>query len=254
MTPRDPDYTLVVACLNEEEALPYLFPEVDRLRSISREKGLAVEVVFVDDGSTDRTGTLLAERAEADPCCRVVTHEVNRGFGAALRTGIDAATAPITVSYDADATYPIEDVVRLLDGLRDSDVAGATPFAGDGGADAASPFRRFLSRGVVSLYRLAVGKRAKGITVFTCAFRAYRREALTRARHESDDFLAAAEILCLLLLQGARVVEVPSKLSARRHGTSKMRVVRTALRHLVLATKVRLRLGQFKKTPGGGQA
>ena len=254
MTLHEPDYTLVVACLNEEEALPHLFPEVDRLRSMSREKGLAVEVVFVNDGSTDGTASLLAGRAGANPLCRVATHDENRGFGAALRTGIDTATAPIVVSYDADATYPIEDVIRLLDGLADADAAGATPFAEDGGADSASPFRRFLSRGVVILYRLAVGKRAKGITVFTCAFRAYRREALARARHESDDFLAAAEILCLLLLDGARVVEVPSKLSARRHGQSKMRVVRTALGHLVLATRVRLRLGRFGKTADGGRA
>ncbi len=254
MTDREPDVSLVVACLNEEEALPHLFPLLDCLSVTLRERGSDLEVIFVDDGSTESTSEVLASRAEVDPGTRVVTHAANRGFGAALRTGIDAAAGEVVVSYDADATYPIEDVVRLIDALSDADAAGATPFAADGSADSASPFRRFLSKGVVSLYRLAVGRRSKGTTVFTCAFRAYRKEALARAPHESDDFLAAAEILCLLLLSGAKVVEVPSTLSARRHGESKMKVVRMVLRHVLLAARVRLRIGRFKSAPPGANA
>jgi glycosyltransferase involved in cell wall biosynthesis len=245
VTLETPHYSLIVACLNEEEALPHLFPEVDRLFALSRGRGLSAELVLVDDGSTDGTGALLAARAAADPATRVVTHTRNRGFGAALRSGIEASTAPIVVSYDADATYPVEDVLRLLDALEGKDVAGATPFAEGGGAEGAAPFRRLLSRGVVGLYRIAVGRRSQGITVFTCAFRAYRREALSRAPFRSDDFLAAAEILCLLLLSGATVVEVPSTLTARRHGVSKMKVMKTGLRHLGLCVKIRLRLGRF---------
>lgn len=245
MTRNPPDYSLVVACLNEEEALPHLFPLVDALFARSRERGLSPEIVLVDDGSTDGTPEILRHRAESDACCRVVTHPENRGFGAALRTGIAASTAPVIVSYDADATYPIDDVLKLIDSLEDSDVAGATPFAAEGGAEEASAFRRFLSRGVVVLYRFAVGRRSKGITVFTCAFRAYRRDALEKAPFQSNDFLAAAEILSLLLLAGRNVVEVPSTLTARRHGVSKMKVMKTGLRHLGLCARIRLRLGRF---------
>ncbi len=246
MTPGTPDYSLVVACLDEQEALPHLFVQVDRLFALSRERGLRPELVLVDDGSTDGTADLLSKRAMSDSRTRVETHSRNRGFGAALRTGIDASTAPIVISYDADATYPVEDVLRLIDALEGHDVAGATPFAADGGAGDAAPFRRFLSRFVVFIYRVAVGWRSRDITVFTCAFRAYRRDVLATARHRSDDFLAAAEILCLLLLSGAKVVEVPSILTARRHGVSKMKVMRTGLRHLLLAVRVRLRLGRFR--------
>ncbi len=249
MIPEPPDFSLVVACLNEGEALPHLFPEVERLAALAGDRGLRLQTIYVDDGSTDETASLLADRAAADPGTSVVTHERNRGFGAAFRTGIDAATAPVIVSYDADATYPIEDVLRLLEALDGVDAAGATPFADADGARDASAFRRFLSRFVAGVYRVAVGRRSRGVTVFTCAFRAYRREALLAARHRSDDFLAAAEILCLLLLKGARVVEVPSRLSARQHGVSKMKVVRTGLRHLALAARIRLRIGRFKAAP-----
>ncbi|MEN8152047.1 MAG: glycosyltransferase, partial [Planctomycetota bacterium] len=206
---------------------------------------VSLEILFVDDGSTDGTREALRDACAGREDRRLIVHETNRGFGAAMRTGFAAARGRVLVSYDADATYPVADILVLYDRVDsgEADVAGATPF-GEGRADA-NRFRVFLSRTVAGLYGIALRGAGRGITVHTCAFRAYRREAIEGAENESDDFLAAAEVLARLRLGGARVVEVPSQLTTREHGASKMKVARTALRHLGQIARIALRRPPF---------
>ena len=239
--------TLVVPCYQEADALDAFAALLPQL-SVD-------EIVFVDDGSTDTTPERLAALTDSDPRVRVETHAENRGVGAAMRTGFESARGDVVVVYDADRTYPPEDIPRLVEAVAsDADVATASPFA-DGGSmpDVPAP-RRLLSRAAAGAYRLALGKRGRGIATFTCAFRAYRRPVLDDLVFRSDGFPAAGEILGRLLLAGARVVEVPSRLTARTEGTSKMRVFRAASGHLGVLT--RLFLGRWRRpdsdrvTPG----
>jgi glycosyltransferase involved in cell wall biosynthesis/SAM-dependent methyltransferase len=236
---------VVVACFDEEPALPRLFAELGKLDGLAGERGLRMEHVLVDDGSRDRTGEMIRDWCGASPSRRTVVHRENRGFGAAMRTGFSEARGHVIVSYDADATYPVEDVLRLNDALDSVDVAGASPF-GDGGRSTAAPLREWLSRLVARLYRLALRGRAGDLTAFTCAFRAYRRVALRGVAWRADGFLAAAEVLSRLLLAGARVSEIPSALERRKHGRSKMRFLPTALAHLRLVLSLALRSGGFR--------
>jgi len=240
-----PDLSVVIACLNESDALPHLFPLIDDLEETAAGRGISIEIVFVDDGSTDDTLALLEAACDGRKDRSVFVHEENRGFGAALRTGFAAARGRVFVSYDADATYPVLDILALYDRTADADVAGATPFGAEGIADA-HPLRVLLSKTVAGLYSLALRDRGRGITVHTCAFRAYRRGALAGVANDADDFLAAAELLARLLLRGSRVVEVPSRLTAREHGRSKMKVLRTGLRHLGQIARIALRRPPFR--------
>jgi len=217
--------SLVIPCYREEAALAALAEWVGELPGD--------EIIFVDDGSDDDTPAALERLANAHPRVRVVTHAVNQGVGAAMRTGLGAAQGDVVVVYDADATYPRDDIARLVAGLgSDIDVVTATPFSAEGGLDDVPFFRRLLSRAAVLAYRLVLGRRARGITVFTCAFRAYRRDVLASLVFDSDGFPAAAEILGRLVLRGARVEEIASTLSVRTEGVSKMRVGRAAWGHL----------------------
>jgi glycosyltransferase involved in cell wall biosynthesis/SAM-dependent methyltransferase len=243
-----PHISVVVACFDEEEALPALFAALGTLAAAAADRGLSIETVFVDDGSRDRTAEILAAHAAAAPGCRVVAHRENRGFGAAMRTGFAAARGRAVVAYDADATYPVTDVLLLAAALDTADVAGASPFAGGGSAEA-TPLRRALSTGAAALYRLALRGRGRGLTAFTCAFRAYRREVLGGLSFRADGFLAAAEVLALLLVAGTRYVELPSRLSVRLHGRSKMKALRVGLAHLRLLGEVWLRRGRFRPAP-----
>ncbi len=193
----------------------------------------AEEIVLVDDGSTDGTPAALKALAAGDPRVRIETHSGNRGVGAAMRTGIRASGGDIVVVYDVDRTYPLADANKLIREVRDgADVATATPYGIEGAWENVPWFRRFLSGGAAWAYRVVLGRRAKGISCLTCAFRAYRGEQARALHFKSDGFPAAAEMLGRLLLSGARVVEVPSALSARTEGQSKMRVVRATFGHL----------------------
>lgn len=204
----------------------------------------ADEIVFVDDGSTDETAPRLKDVAARDRRVRVITHATNRGVGAAMRSGFAATTGDVVFAYDADRTYPPGDAALLVAAVRGgADVATATPF-GEGGRLQATFLRSLLSRGASLAYRCAVGPRARGVRTFTAGFRAYRGDLVRGTPFRSDGFASTAELLCRLMLAGARVVEVPSTLSARTEGRSKMRVGRTVLGHLrVLAHVVDVRLG-----------
>jgi dolichol-phosphate mannosyltransferase len=152
---------------------------------------------------------------------RVVTHETNLGVGAAMRSGFRAARGDIVVVYDADRTYPMEDVRRLVRKVEEgADLATAYPDETEG-----VPWgRRLLTRAAARRYRRALRGRGDGVRCFSCAFRAYRAAWLANVPFDSDGFPAAAEILGRALLGSARVEEVGSRLSARREGRSKMRL------------------------------
>jgi len=223
---------------DEEGSLPLLAEELDGLASSLRDRGVQLETLLVDDGSIDGTAVVARDLCTSRPSWQLLSHDVNRGFGAGLRTGTASARGDVIVSYDADCAYPASDILVLLDVLATGvDVASATPFAGDDQPDAAA-WRLVLSRGCSLAYRVALRGRARGLRTFTCAFRAYRAETLRAAMWNADGFLAAAEIVSRCLLGGARVVEVPSRLRPRVAGVSKMKVVRTTLAHLGLLARL----------------
>jgi dolichol-phosphate mannosyltransferase len=224
--------SVVVPMKDEEGSLPLLAREIAELEGLLAARGHALEAVLVDDGSVDGTAAAAAAWCAAGPRRRIERHDENHGFGAGLRTGVAATTGDVVVSYDADCAYAARDAMKLIDAVEaGADVATATPFA-EGAAFGGGPFRRFLSWACSFAYRVALRGRARGVRTFTCAFRAYRGDLIRGLAWRSDRFLAAAEILSLALLRGARVAEVPSTLRARVAGASKMRVVRTAFGHL----------------------
>jgi len=229
--------TFVVPCYQEVAALAAFAPLLPDLE--------ADEIIFVDDGSRDGTGEALRTLAAGDGRVLVKTHARNRGVGAAMRTGIAASRGSVVVVYDADRTYPLQDAKRLIAALgSDLDVVTATPFGEAGSLQGVPAGRRFLSRAAAWAYRLALGRRARGLTVFTCAFRAWRGEFVRSLDWRSDGFPAAAEMFGRAILRGARVAQEPSCLGLRAAGESKMRVLPTALGHLaVLGGLLRRRLG-----------
>ncbi len=241
--------SIVVPMKDEEGSLPLLAREIEELRGLLAARDDELEVVLVDDGSTD--GTAAAAKAWCDAGARrvLVRHETNRGFGAGLRTGVAATTGDVVVSYDADCAYPTRDVVRLLDEVAaGADIAAATPFA-PGAEFEAGALRRLLSSSCSTCYRMALRGKAKGVRTFTCAFRAYRGDLIRRLSWDADGFVAAAEIMSRALLAGAKVVEVPSTLRARQAGASKMRVVRTTGAHLGLLARIASASGAATSSP-----
>jgi dolichol-phosphate mannosyltransferase len=228
-----PSVSFVIPCYQEEAALAALAPFLAEIP--------AEEIMFVDDGSRDGTAAALANLAAADPRIRLVTHPLNRGVGAAMRSGVAATTGAVVVIYDADRTYPLADARRLVEALEAGggrDVVTATPFGADGGLEDVPFFRRLLSQGAALSYRLVLGRRARGINVYTCAFRAWRGDLIRGLTWKSDGFPAAAEMFGRAILGGARVAQAPSTLRSRTEGVSKMRVLPTMWGHLGVLTRL----------------
>ena len=110
--------SIVIPAFNEESGVQLVVAE---LREILQRQEICGEIIVVDDGSTDATA-----RAAAAAGARVIRHRSSRGYGAALKTGIAAATHDIVAITDADGTYPAEDIPKLLAELERADmVVGA---------------------------------------------------------------------------------------------------------------------------------
>ncbi len=110
-------FSIVVPVYNEEEGIAHTVEELARLQC---PPGWSYEVILVDDGSSDGTGPIL-EELDLPPHFRVLRHHRNRGYGAALKTGIRAAGNQTVVITDADRTYPNQRIPELVERMLNQD-------------------------------------------------------------------------------------------------------------------------------------
>ena len=158
--------TVIIPCFNEERGIA---PVVGEIRTVLAGAGLRHEILVVDDGSAD-----LSASAALAAGARVVRHRSNRGYGAALKTGISAAAHPIIVIIDADGTYPaayIPELVKLLD-RADMAVGART------GANVSIPLVRRPAKWLLN--RLANYMSSSRIPDLNSGLRAFRREVATQ--------------------------------------------------------------------------
>lgn len=208
-----PDLSVVVPVFNEEESLPRLWPE---LRDVLAALPLTFEVIFVDDGSRDRSAEIVRTLREEDRRVRLVRLKTNEGETAATDAGFRAVRGRWVVTMDADLQNDPRDIPTLLAHLDRWDAAcGWRAHRGTGD----SLVRRLSSR-VANRLRNALSD--ESIRDSGCTFRAFRRECLRslvlyRGFHR---FLPT-----LLRLQGYRVIEVPVNHRPRRFGRSKYGVL-----------------------------
>jgi dolichol-phosphate mannosyltransferase len=208
-----PDLSVVIPVYNEEESLPLLWPE---LRGVLDGLGLDWEVVFVDDGSQDRSAEILRAFRDADRRLRLIRLKTNAGETAATDAGLRAAHGRHVVTMDADLQNDPADIPRLLAHLDQWDaVTGwrVDRAAGD------SAVRRLSSR---IANRIRNWLSDETIQDAGCTFRAFRRECLQgltlyRGFHRF--------VPTLLRTRGFRVLEVPVNHRPRRFGQSKYGVL-----------------------------
>ena len=221
--------TVLVPCWNEADGLSSLLA---RLQCVLQNRERDWEVIAINDGSHDQTGSQLDTAAARHLWLRVVHHDRNRGLGAALRTGFAEARGAIVCTIDSDCTYPPERLPEFVARIeRGADVVTASPWHPDNRQASASKFRVGLSRSASRVYRTLVGAR---VHTYTCLFRAYRLSRLQHIQFDSNGFSAVAEIMVKALLTGCRVEEVAMPLEARQFGVSKMSIRKAMVGHLNL--------------------
>lgn len=186
---------------NEEANLR---PLVEEAMSVLPSIAESWEILIVDDGSRDSTSAMADELAAAHPdVVRAVHHPTNRGYGAALRTGLGAARYELVAFTDGDRQFRVEDLGRLTARLAEADRPDVVVGYRIRRAD---PLVRTV---YARLYRLAnrifFGLRVRDVD---CACKLFRREALAGVRLESSGAFLSAELLIKLQALGANVAEV----------------------------------------------
>jgi glycosyltransferase involved in cell wall biosynthesis len=215
--------SVVIPAYNEEDGIAAIVERVLAVRPELAGVGVDLEMVVVDDGSADRT----AEMVAACPEARLVRHSTNRGYGAALKTGFNAARGDLLGFLDADGTYPPESFPDLC---REA-LAGADLVVGSrrSGAESEMPVVRRVgnllwSNLVTLLGNHRVVDPASGMRVF-------RREALERLYPLPDGLNFTPVMSTRAIHEGVRLVEVPIPYK-ERVGRSKLSVVHDGMRFL----------------------
>ncbi len=218
-----PCLSVVVPCYNEQATV------LEMLEQVLASPWVA-QVVIVDDGSTDRTTELLA--TVDDPRVEIVLHQVNRGKGAALRTGFARATAEYVIVQDADLEYDPDEYGVVLEPLeRDrADVVFGSRFL------SGRPHRVLYfwhSLGNKSLTLLSNMFTDLNLTDMETCYKAFRRELIQSLEIEEDRFGFEPEITAKVARAGWRIYEVGISYSGRTYAEGKKIGWRDGLRALV---------------------
>jgi Glycosyltransferases involved in cell wall biogenesis len=210
-----PELSLFLPVLNEEDNLR---PMHEKIRAALDALGKSAEVIYVDDGSTDKSLAVLREIAASDERVRVISLRRNYGQTAAMSAGIDAAKGNILIPMDADLQNDPADIARLLEKL-------------DEGYDVVSGWRKdrqdkLISRKIPSQIANRIISWIGGVPLhdYGCSLKAYRRDVIQDVKlygemHRFIPIYAA--------WAGARVTEIPVDHHARTMGKSKYGISRT---------------------------
>lgn len=221
--------SVVIPALNEEDGIAAIMQRVLAVAPQLPAAGVqTLEMIVVDDGSSDKT----ADVVRGTPGVTLVQHPVNRGYGAALKTGFRAATGELLAFLDADGTYPPEYFPQLCQTLLSDgyDIVVGTRMAG---ADSEMPLTRRIGNtvfaGMISLLsRQRITDSASGMRVF-------RREALEKLYPLPDGLNFTPIMSTRALHEDVRMAEVPIPYS-ERVGRSKLSVVRDGTRYVQTIT------------------
>jgi dolichol-phosphate mannosyltransferase len=226
------DISVVVPMFNEEENAT---KTLERLSSALDAIGKKWEIIIVDDGSTDKTKSLVEDFAKFNRYVKLISYSPNQGRGKALRIGFQRALGKIICTTDADLSYDekyIIQMIKLLEQNQDVDLVIGSPYIEGGKAEGVPFFRLLLSK----LGNKILGFAMKGkISTVTGVLRAYRRECIKSLELESDGKEIHLEILSKALSMGYKVLEMPATLRARKKGKSKFRFKATALSHIIFS-------------------
>lgn len=214
-TDADPEISLFLPVLDEEENLR---PMHTKIQSALETLGKTAEVIYVDDGSTDKSLEILKEIASGDDRVRVISLRRNYGQTAAMSAGIDAAKGEILIPMDADLQNDPADIKRLLEKL-------------DEGYDVVSGWRlnrqdKMVSRKIPSMIANKIISWIGDVHLhdYGCSLKAYRRDVLKDVKlyGEMHRFIPIYASWA-----GARVTEIPVDHHARTAGRSKYGISRT---------------------------
>jgi glycosyltransferase involved in cell wall biosynthesis len=190
--------TVSMPAYNEAENIR---PMIDMVRAKVEPLVDDLEIVVVNDGSSDNTAAIVRQISEEDPRVRLVDHPVNQGYGAAVRDAVWAASKELIVFTDSDLQFDLSELERFLPRLREADLVIGYRYA------RSDPWhRRFFGHGWSWLVNLLFGYTARDID---CAFKLFKRRVIETIHVDSGGAMFSAEFLVRAKLAGFKIVEEP---------------------------------------------
>jgi glycosyltransferase involved in cell wall biosynthesis len=220
-----PKISLVIPVYNEEESLPVLFEELlETLEKLSD----PTEIIFVDDGSEDKSGSVLREFTQKDKRIKVITFLKNCGQSAAFAAGFRIARGEVVVTMDADLQNDPRDIPLLLDKIQSHDLACGWR------AHRQDPWIKKASSRIANRIRNWLTE--ENINDVGCSLKAFRRECL-----QSFSYFNGMHRFfpTLVKMGGYSVTEVKVNHRPRRYGKTKYGIRNRALRGLIDLLAVR---------------
>ena len=208
-----PTLSVVIPCFNERNTLETV------VETVRGSEVPEIEIVLVDDGSTDGTRELIRDKLE-NRVDRVVLHTENRGKGAAVRTGFAEATGDIVLVQDADLEYDPAEYPRLLAPILAgrADVVFGSRFSG---GESHRVLYYWHSLGNRLLTTISNAFTNLNLTDMECGYKAFRREVLQRVHLEQERFGFEPEVTAKVARLGVRIYEVGISYAGRTYGEGK---------------------------------
>lgn len=222
---RPASLSVVIPALNEENGIDAILQRV-----LAQREGLAqvgiheLELIVVDDGSKDKT----ADRIRAYSDVRLIQHEVNRGYGAALKTGFNAATGDLLAFLDADGTYPPESFPTLCQAVEEHQadlIIGSRMLSGE----SEMPMVRRVGNTIFAALLSIVGSRR--ISDSASGMRVFHRDMLPILYPLPDGLDFTPAMSTRAVYEGLNMVEVPIPYK-ERVGRSKLNPLKDGIRFL----------------------
>jgi len=173
---------------------------IEQAVKVGEEYGVDYEVVVVDDGSRDNSAQIIRGWSAKNPRVRLVQHEHNRGYGAALRTGLASAKKDLVFLTDGDNQFRISDIEKLFSKIDSCDVVTGFRISRQDKAH-----RRLNGFLWTRLNKLLFNLPVRDVD---CAFKLFRRKTLEGLELKSDHLLIHAEILARLKKKGYKIEEI----------------------------------------------
>ncbi len=222
--------TVIIPAYNEEKGIQNTLNEL---------KGHfpSIHIIVIDDGSTDKTSQMVEESGHG---VQLILHERNRGYGAALKTGMKEAKTSCVVWFDADCQHKADDLLEL-----------ATPVV-KGQLDAhlgsrqkgqAFIIKRIPGKWVLKLVSQIVARQS--IPDLNCGFRAFRTDVVTRYLHLLPDGFSASSTTTLLMIKRNYRVKFHAISTRERVGSSSVKILRDGFRTLQLMLRLFLLFDAF---------
>ena len=224
------EFSIVIPCYDEAAALK---ETIHHLRQILRNYD-ECEVIIVDDGSKDGSWDILQSLQPGIPELKLIKHDYNKGYGAALKSGIRRASGEIIVITDADGTYPNDMIPKLIEEMETADmVVGART----GEKVVYSNVRRIPK---VFLRRYCEWITDQTIPDMNSGLRAFRKSSAERLLHVLPNSFSFTTTITLAMMTNSYTVRYVPINYAARIGKSKIQPVRDTLRFCQLIVRTGL--------------